>query len=193
MINPKLIDDTQRFLFATEEEMLKAHLDAAQRRRILRLRDLYAYWLNNPQKTDKEILIEEQRRYEVHERSAYEDIRILKICIGNLNQMTKDWYTWVMIQRCEEGFQMARDKGDPKAFAQVLAAFGKFTKLDKEDTALPDYSLIVPQQFEITSDPKEAGFKRVANLDKLVKKLEQRFRNEAESAEYETVEIKNQI
>lgn len=133
--------------------MQKAHVPTDVRQRLLRLRDMYSYWLRNPKLGDRHILAEIKRRNGLADTQAYEDLRLLKLCLGNLQQMTRDWYQYLFITRCEEGFQMARDKGDAGAFAKVLASLGKFTRLDHEQLAGPDYSQIIPQQFELTSDP----------------------------------------
>lgn len=188
-MNPELVQRTQQFLFASEAEMQKARIPKDVRGRLYRLRDMYSFWLRNPRLQDKFILAEIKRRGGIGDTQAYEDLRLLKICLGNLNQMTRDWYQYLFMQRCEEGFQMARDKGDAGAFAKVLASLGKYTRLDHEELRGPDYSQIVPQQFEITSDPTVAGFERIPNVIQLTRRLEQRFKKEIEAAEFE--EIKN--
>lgn len=184
-MNPELIKRTQDFLFASEEEMRKGGLRKDARQRLLRLREMYAYWLRNPRLTDRQVVAEIKRRSSLSDSQAYEDLRLLKLCLGNLQQMTREWYQYLFIARCEEGFQMARDKGDAAAFAKVLAALGKFTRLDHEQLAGPDYSQIVPQQFEISSDPAVAGFKRIPNVLQLTQRLERRFKKEIEEAEYD--------
>ena len=189
-MNPELIKRTQDFLFASEEEMEKAHVPIDVRQRLYRLRDMYSYWLRNPNQGDRHILAEIKRRNGLGDTQAYEDLRLLKLCLGNLQQMTRDWYQYLFIARCEEGFQMARDKGDAGAFAKVLASLGKFTRLDHEQLTGPDYSQIIPQQFEITSDPSVAGFQRIPNVLQLTQQLEKRFKKEIEAAEYEVIEVK---
>lgn len=189
-MNPELVKRTQDFLFASEEEMEKAHVPIDVRQRLYRLRDMYSYWLRNPKQGDRHILAEIKRRNGLGDTQAYEDLRLLKLCLGNLQQMTRDWYQYLFIARCEEGFQMARDKGDAGAFAKVLASLGKFTRLDHERLTGPDYSQIIPQQFEITSDPSVAGFQRIPNVLQLTQQLEKRFKKEIEAAEYEVIEVK---
>ena len=189
-MNPELIKRTQDFLFATEEEMQRAHLPKDVRMRLYRLRDMYSYWLRNPKLGDKHILSELKRRNGIADTQAYEDLRLIKLCLGNLQQMTRDWYQYLFIVRCEEGFQMARDKGDAGAFAKVLSSLGKFTRLDHEQLAGPDYTQIIPQQFEISSDPSVAGFQRIPNVQQLALKLEKRFKKELETTEAEFIEVK---
>lgn len=179
-MNPELIKKTQEFLFADIAEMNEARIPAPMQERIMRLRAMYTYWVSRPSLADKAIVDELVRRYQVSVRTAYDDVRLIKICLGNLNQMTQDYYRWLFLQRCEEGFQMARAENDPNAFARVLASLGKYTRLDKEDDQTPDYSQIVPQQFEISADPEVAGFHRIPDLDKRIDKMLAKFRMEAE-------------
>ena len=191
-MNPELIERTQRFLFASEEEMEEAKLQPLVRQRMLRLRDMYAYWLRHPVYPDKAIVAQLRAQYNVGFTQAHEDVRLLKICLGNLGQVTRQWCQYVFLQRCEEGFAMARSSNDASAFAKVLSALGKFTRLDHDESIGPDYSQIVPQQFELTSDPSVAGFERIPNVQERVRKLFDRFKKEAEEADVvEIVEPEN--
>lgn len=181
-MNPELIERTQRFLFASEEEMEEAKLSPTIRARMLRLRDMYTYWLRHPAYADKAIVAQLKHQYGVGVTQAYEDVRLLKICMGNLGQVTRQWCQYVFIQRCEEAFAMARAKGDASAFAKTLAALGKFTRLDHDEAIGPDYSQIVPQQFELTTDPSVAGFERIPNVRERVRLLFSKYKKEAETA-----------
>lgn len=182
MMNPELIQKTQEFLFADIEEMKTARIPVPMQERILRLRAMYTYWVGKPSLADKAVVDELVKRFHVSLRTAYDDVRLIKICLGNLNQMTQDYYRWLFLQRCEEGFQMAREKQDAGSFARVLASLGKYTRLDRDEDKTPDYSQIVPQQFEISADPEVAGFKRIPDLDKKIEKMLAKFRMEAEEA-----------
>ena len=183
-MNPETIERTQRFLFASEEEMNEANLSANQQTRLLRLRDMYLYWLRHPSYSDKAIVSQLVMQYQISLSMAYEDVRLLKICLGNLGQVTRQWCQYVFMQRCEEGFAMARASGDANAFAKVLSALGKFTRLDHDEDIGPDYSQIIPQQFELTSDPSEAGFQRIPNVNEKIRVLFARYKKESEEAVY---------
>ena len=163
--------------------MEEARLPLPVRTRLLRLRDMYAYWLRHPAYADKAIVAQLRLQYEVGFTQAYEDVRLLKICLGNLGQVTRQWCQFVFMQRCEEGFAMARASGDANAFAKVLSALGKFTRLDHDEANGPDYSQIVPQRFELTTDPSVAGFERIPNVRERVRLLFDRFKKEAEAAD----------
>lgn len=181
-MTPELVERTQRFLFASEEEMTEARLPQPVRERLVRLRDMYAYWMRHPQYADKAIVAQLRLQYGIGFSQAYDDVRLLKVCLGNLGQVTRQWCQYLFLQRCEEGFEMARRKNDASAYARVLAALGKFTRLDHDESIGPDYSQIVPQQFEITSDPSVAGFERIPNVTDRARRLFDRFRREGEQA-----------
>ena len=95
----------------------------------------------------------------------------LKILIGDTSRASRAWFQHLFIQRCEEAFAMARANNDSKAFTATLNCLGKYTRLDTEESRLPDYSQIVPQQLEITTDPSVAGFQRIPNLKEKVAKM----------------------
>ena len=183
MYNPDFIDLTQRFLFSTEEEMTEAKIPKNQQERILRLRDMYMYWLRHPQHGDRAIVNRILLQYKVKPKVAYDAPHLLKISLGNINQVTRQWCQYVFLQRCEEGFAMARAKNDAKAFGNILSTFARFTRLDKDEQTALEYDQIVPQQFEITTDPAVAGFERIPNIEQKVQKLFDRYKREAEQAD----------
>ena len=174
-MDPKLAERAQRYLLASVEEMQEAHLPGAVMSRMLRMREMYALWLQNPRFGDRDIVEALQRKYKIGLSQAYEDVRCIKICLGNLGRLTRDYDRYLFRQRCEEAWQMAREQGDVKAFAAVTAAYAKGTQLDKEDTAAPDYSAITPQAFTITADPAVAGFKVIPGIIDKARKLEAKY------------------
>lgn len=191
----EFVERAQRYLLASVEEMREAKLAPAVQQRMLRLRELYAYWLQNPRLVDKDIVVELQKRHGIGVSQAYEDVRIIKICLGNLGRLTRDYDRYLFRCRCEEGWEMAREQEDAKAFAAVTATYLKGTQLDKEEHNAPDYSVIVPQRFTISTDPSVAGFKVVPGILEKAKKLEARYVQEVEeqlTEEFDDSETKTQ-
>lgn len=167
--------------------MREARLPQPVQQRLLRLRDQYNYWLRWPRLTDRDIVDELRRRYGLGLSQAYEDVRLIKVCLGALNQVTKDYDRWLFRQRLEEGYKMAREQQDAKAFAKVLAAHGKYARLDQNEADAPAYSDIVPQSFEPVGDPTAAGIRPAKNWRERARALEQRFKREAMEADYEEI------
>lgn len=187
MIDPQLIKRTQEFLFSSREEMEQAGISASQRDRILRLREMYLYWLEHPTYPDKAIVTELRHRHNIGVTQSYDDVRLVKMCIGNVNQVTKDYLRWKFMSHCDEAFAMARASGDANAYARTLAAMVKGTGIDKDDTKRADYSQIVPQTFEITDDPSVVGAKRIPNLENKIATMLKKY-----AIEVEPIEIKNE-
>lgn len=187
-MDSELVKRTQTYLFADEKEMVSAGLTAPQRLRMLRIRDMYAYWLRYPKTTERDLVLELKHRYRLTSDSqAYEDVRLVKICLGTLNQVTKDYDRYRFRQLFEEGIEVARQEHDANAYARLLAAYGKYMQLDKEEADAPAYSDIVPQTFTLTTDPTVIGFKPIKDWRKVAARLEARFikETEVEEADYE--------
>lgn len=183
----ELIEQTKQYLFASEDEMREARLPQPVQQRLLRLREQYAYWLRWPRLTDRDIVDELRRRHGLGLSQAYEDVRLIKVCLGALNQVTKDYDRWLFRQRLEEGYKMAREQQDAKAFASMLTAHGKFARLDQNEADAPAYSDIVPQSFEPVGDPTAAGIRPAKNWRERARALEQKFKREAMDADYEEI------
>ena len=188
-MNITLLDTAQKFLFADEREMQEAGLSTGTRGRMIRLRDLYNYWLAHPRLLDKDIVAEIIRRYQVGKSMAYEDLKVIKYCLGAMNQSTVEFERWQFRQRLDEAWNTARVNGDARAMAQLVNAQGKFMRLDKDEAAATDYSTITPPFLEISGDVSVVGFEPIVDVEKLVKKLTARYiKAEAKDVEFEEVD-----
>ena len=177
---PQIIEAAKHYLLSPLKELEEAKLPAQQTARLMRLREAYAWWLQNPRAEDKDVIDILKNKYGMSYVMAYQDLQLVKICLGEMSRLTKDYDRYLFRRRCEEGWAMAREKNDARAFASVTAAYGKYTQLDKDENIGPDYSLIVPQTFVITSDPAAAGIKVAPGLLERARKLERQYIREAE-------------
>lgn len=175
-----MIEKAKEYLLAPVEEMERQHLPDRLQKRLLRLREFYAVWLADPRLRDAEVVAMIKEKYSIATTQAYEDLRIIKTCLGELNRHSREYDRYLFRKRCEEGWEMARKAGDLKAFASITSAYAKGCMLDKEDGARPDYSVIVPQQFTISSNPAAAGFTVVPGILDKAQKLYNRYAAEAE-------------
>lgn len=83
---PATIDIAKENLFASVDEMRERNIPEVIQQRLLRLRDMYNYWLQYPRIREQEIVLELQKRYQIQKSAAYEDIRIIKYLLGDLNR-----------------------------------------------------------------------------------------------------------
>lgn len=178
-MNVDLVEKTKKYIFADLTEMQDARLSIPEQKRMIRLRDTYTRWLEYPQTAECDVVADIKKRYKIAASAAYEDIRLIKICIGSFSRVTKDWHRYRFAQWAEEAISIARAKEDAKAMSAILSAYAKGTMLDKEDHETPDYSLIVPQEITLSCDPKTAGFNVEPDIMRKAKKLEERYIREA--------------
>ena len=64
-MNASLAERAQRYLLASKEEMDAAHLPAPVQQRLLRMREMYALWLQNPRYVDRDIVRHLQDKYQI--------------------------------------------------------------------------------------------------------------------------------
>lgn len=176
-------------LFSSVDEMQKARIPEIIQNRILRIRDLYSFWLKFPNTKDVDIVRELRKRYGVSQNIAYQDLRLIKDILGELNKSSRDFYRYRFVKMIERTFEVAERKGDAKAMAAASAAYGKFNKLDKEDPQDLGYDKIVPQNFEITDDPSILGFKKIPDVKERINKLIKEMGQDIQDVQYEEVEF----
>ncbi len=185
------IDKTMRFLFADEAEMEEARIQMPMRERIRRLRSGYTYWNNRTTLMERDIIKYLQNQFRISYRQAWDDVRLIKMCLGNLSQCSRQYKEWVFQQRFEEAWLEARRSDHPaEAMARLLAVYTKAQRLDRSEVVGPDYSTITPQQFEITDDVTAAGFERIPGIEAKARKLLARYKSElteVKEVDYEEV------
>lgn len=179
----------QQYLFADEKTMEGAKVPEATRARLYRLREGYSYWLRYPNVSGGELVELLCDKYGICRSAAYEDVKVIKWCIGAMNQHSVDFERWLFVQRTDLAWEKALAEEDLKAMSSILATRAKYMRLDREESSAPDYSTITPPFLEITGDVSVAGFEPIPNVEERAKKLLRRYiKDEAEDAEYTDVE-----
>lgn len=187
---PATIDMCSKYLFTDVNEMSADGVPEVIQQRLLRLRDMYNFWLQFPRKKDLEIVGELELRYKVSKSTAYEDIRIIKRLLGDLAKTTKDYHRYKFCQMIDETFDMAKRTKDARAMGAAANYYGKYTQLDKEDILDKGYDKIVVQPFEPTDDPSVLGIKAIPNVrEKIKSKIQQYWSEDIEDVEFEEVEF----
>lgn len=186
---PAIIDTARIFLFADKDEMDRNGLPAVTQNHLIRLRDLYNFWLRFPKKTDREIVAELSSRYGLAKTQAYTDLRLIKAILGDFQKTTKDYHRYRFIEMCQEAYEVARNIKDARSMVAAADKYAKYTQLDKEDIVDRGYDQIVIQPFEPTDDPTVIGIKPVPNIrEKIEKKLKQYWCEDIDDIQFEEVE-----
>lgn len=129
-----------------------AHLPAAFIQRLQRLRGVYDYWLQYPNKLSADIVEFEQQMFGIAKTQAYQDIRLVKILLGDIEASTKDFWRWRINTILMESLKGARRAHDYRAVASLVKNLIANNKTDKEDPLDLEFDKIVPQQFELSDD-----------------------------------------
>lgn len=186
-----IYDVVSQHLFSSVDEMTVARIPEVTQKRLIRLRAIYNFWLQFPRKTDLEIVEKLQHDFGIARTQAYEDVRVIKAALGEMNKTTKDFHRYKFLQMIDRTFAMAERNKDARAMAAAANHYGKYTQLDKEDAHDKGYSLIVPQNFEPTDDPSVIGIKPIPNIrEKIRKKLAQYRTEDIEDVEFEEADYK---
>lgn len=191
MTLPANIDEYQLHLFSPKDEMERQRLPAEMQGRLLRLRSLYAFWLNFPSKTTREMVEQElQQHKDISRATAYNDVKLVKVLMGNLERESKEWQRHVFNRRSEEIYRTAMRMKDLKTAERANADYAKFNRLDRDDEERMDWSQIVPHVIEPTDDPTVIGIAPVKGLREKIRKLRRRFSADIEDADF--IEMDNE-
>lgn len=185
---PVDIDRYCRLVVMDDQTLLAENVSAPVQERLRRLRGLYAYWLQFPQKPDKELVDFDRQMFGVGLSQAYDDIHLTQLLLGNLQQASKDFMRWKINQDLEEDLRQAREKGDLRAVASIEKNRILNNRTDKDDEPELEFDKIIPQAFEPTDDPTVIGIARVPGLRDKIRRLERKYGNRAiEDADYEEI------
>lgn len=169
--------------------MQTAGLKPDQIKVILRIRDAYTILRDNPMKKEREIIDHLIILYGIEKSQAYNDLKLVKILIGNFEQASRDWHLWRFNRRNEETRELARKWKNSNAMARCDHDYAKFNKLDQEEIQKIDWDSIQVQPFVPTSDPSVINIKPIPNILEKIAKMEKQYATdlEATDTDYEDV------
>lgn len=185
LTNLDVIEVMRDSLFLPIDELRDRGFSAPQVQRILRVRDMYNYWLQYPSRREKDVVNEIMSRYGLNRTSAYRDISVLKSLLGDLGKVSKDFVRFQFNSMIMETYTLAKQRGDLSAMAAAADKYAKYNQLDREDVLDHQWDSIVPQRFELTDDPTVIGLRPIPNIrERIRKKLEGYLNEQVEEVRY---------
>lgn len=182
---PVNIDQYQLNLFSSVEEMRNNNVAEHIIVRLLRLRALYTFWLNFPMKTTREMVQQDMTMHpDIKQREAYDDIKLIKILIGNLEAESKEWHRHVFNRRTDEVYRQAMRDHDNRAAEKANADYAKYNRVGEIDPQPFDYDDIIPHQIEPTDDPTVIGIAPIKDLRGSIRKLKKKLGADIQDAEF---------
>lgn len=185
---PQNIDEYMGLMALDENQLVEDNVAPHVIQRVIRLRALYTYWCRFSSKSPKEIVEYDIAFNKVNESQAYDDIHIIKIVMGNLQEASKKFWRWRINQMIEEDRLKAKRDGDHRAVASMQKNLIKNNMTDTLDPPELAFDKIVPQQFIPSSDPSDAGVKVRPRFREFMKKCLKRYDVDVEFADYTEID-----
>ncbi len=175
---PSILDVARTHLFDDRDALVAAGMHPATIGHLLRIRDVYSYWLNFPLKRDKEIVALVRRKYDLSDTQARTDLRLVKTLLGDFQQSTKDYHRFRAFSMIEDSFHAAKAAGNTRDMVAAADKYAKYAKLDKEDERDVDWGELKLLNLEFTDDPAVIGISRMPDHRKKIRALKEKYWND---------------
>ncbi|MCH5346148.1 MAG: hypothetical protein J1E63_03505 [Muribaculaceae bacterium] len=191
MSTPSAIEVCRSDLFTKKDELEQRYPQVIVDK-VLRVREMYNWFIANPDGTDREFVNEVCQRHEISKVTAYSDLAIVKTLLPTLGQASRDFHRWRTNEMLMNTFKMAQKRKDTKTMERAATAYGKLNRVDLEDEQAMPYDMIVPQQFTATDDPRVLGIEPIPNIQEKISSMIEKYRKETidiEDVEFEEVDL----
>ena len=186
MSYPNAIEICRAELFTKEVE-LRERYPGQMVEKVVRVREMYNWFLSNPGGTDREFVSEVMQRHSVSKVTAYSDLAVVKTLMPLLASASRDFHRWRFNEMIMKTYAKAQAKGDTKTMERAAASYAKYNRVDLEDEQTLPYELIVVQPFTATDDPTVLGIKPIPNIQQKISDMIAKYR--AETLDIEDVEF----
>ena len=173
-----ILEICSKDLFTAGNELLEKY-NPEQTQRVLRLRDMYNYYISNPDSKDRQFIDTAISRFGISKSQAYSDLTILKTLLPMLGSASREFHRFRFNEMILETYQMAKARKDTKTMEKAAASYAKFNRVDLEDEQALPYDMIVVQPFTATSDPRVLGIKPIPNIDEKIAAMLRKYRQES--------------
>ena len=93
MLYPNAIEVCRAELFTKEVELRERYTGALVDK-VLRVREMYNWFISNPDGTDREFVAEVCQRHGIHRTTAYSDLAVVKSLLPMLGSASCDFHRW---------------------------------------------------------------------------------------------------
>ena len=178
MARKPILEICKQDLFTSEDALLQRY-NPEQAARIIRLRDMYNWFLSNPDSKDRQFIDTVISRFGLHRAQAFADLAIIKTLLPILSTASRDFHRYRYNEMILETYQMAKARKDTKTMEKAASSYAKYNRVDLEDEQAVPYDRIVTQPFCATNDPRVLGIQPIPNLQERIRKLEEQYRRES--------------
>lgn len=191
MGTPSAIEICRTDLFTKTEDLQKLYPQTFVDK-VLRVREMYNWFISNPDGTDREFVAELLQRHSVSKVTAYSDLAIVKSLLPMLASASRDFHRWRFNEMIINTYKMAEKRKDTKTMERAAASYAKYNRVDLEDEQVVPFEMIVVQPFVATSDPSVLGIKPIPNIQQKISDMIAKYRTETldiEDVEFEEADL----
>lgn len=192
---PSTLEACKVDILASDDELMEKY-PLALAERVMRLREMYNYWLSNPSMKDRQLRDAIMSRYDVSQSTAYSDINIIHQLVPLLSPKSRDFHRTRYNEMILETYAMAKARKDTKAMERAATSYAKYNRVDLEDEMAMPYDEIVIQPFCATLDVRVLGLKPIPDvynhIAKLAKELSRDF-VDIQDVEYEEADLEENM
>lgn len=186
MAYPNAVEVCRKELFTKETE-LRENYPALMADKVLRVREMYNWFIANPDATDREFVAEVCQRHQIHRTTAYSDLAVVKTLLPMLGSASRDFHRWRTNEMLIATYKMAEKRKDSKTMERAATAYGKLNRVDLEDEQALPLDQILVQPFTATDDPRVLGIEPIPNIAEKISSMIKKYR--AETIDIEDVEF----
>ncbi len=160
--------------------------------KVLRVREMYNWFISNPDGTDREFVAEVCQRHDISRVTAYSDLAIVKTMLPMLGSASRDFHRWRTNEMLMATYKMAERRKDSKTMERAATAYGKLNRVDLEDEQAIPLDKILVQPFTATDDPRVLGIEPIPNIQQKISDMLTKYRAETidiEDVEFEDVDL----
>lgn len=187
MPTPNALEVCRTDLFTKESELLERYPQPIVDK-VLRVREMYQWYIANPDGTDREFVAEVCQRHDISRVTAYSDLAILKSLLPMLATASRDFHRWRYNEMILATYKMAEKRKDTKTMERAASSYAKYNRVDLEDEQAVPYELIVVQPFTATEDPRVLGIEPIPNIKQKISAMIDKYRAETLDIEDVTFE-----
>lgn len=188
---PSALEVCRLDMFTAKEE-LDAKYPPVMVEKVLRIREMYNWFIANPEATDREFVSELTQRHGISRVTAYSDLAVVKTILPALSSAARDFHRWRTNEMLIDAFKMAKKRKDTKTMERAATSYGKLNRVDLEDEQAMPYDMIVCQPFTATEDPRTLGIEPIPNIQQRISDMIAKYRRESadiEDIEFEEVDL----
>ena len=195
MNNYNIVDIAKTDLFSAQDELDSKKYPPIIVAKVLRLRDMYNWFLANPEKADRDFVRTDVERYKLSKITAYEDLKIIKLLLPELGNNSRDFHRWRYNEMILETYKMAKIRKDTKTMEKAASSYAKYNRIDSEEMLAIPYDKILVQPFTATSDPTVLGIKPMPNLRDEIRRMTEKYMAETidiQDVDFEEVDLEEE-